>query len=268
METQAPSLNPKLRLLCSYGGRIMPLPPSNTLHYIGGETRFVFVPRDISFPSFFELISGKLLSGRSFSLKYRLPGCDLDSLITVSNNDDLQNMIAEYDSTRFGRIRLFLFPLNYPEPTRHSVSVNRLLGLESPVQKIAFTSSYSVLPIPIFPPNYDPAAQCVDHDKVDATTEENWQKSDAPTTSASLLLPENTAATDGGGYLDKEKEKVEIQEEPGGSSQPRLVVQEPLQQRLLPVVYYVPVWPMQPHMAYALSSSELDPVPGNQENET
>ncbi|CAH2033954.1 unnamed protein product [Thlaspi arvense] len=284
MELQAPSLlNPKLRLLCSYGGRIMPLPPSKSLQYIGGETRIIAVPRGISFPAFFELLSRKLLHGRSFSLKYRLPGCDLDSLITVDSNDDLQNMIAECDSTSFRRIRLFLFPLNHPEPshaesTRCSVSVNRLLGLEASIQKISFTSSSSVLPIPIFPPSNGTAAQRVDLEKLDATaTEENRVKDEAPpTSSTSLFSPENATAADAGGISDKETEKVEIQD------QPQQVVQEPSpqqQHRLLPVVYYVPVWPMPPQMvthqvsSYALSpateySSELDPVPGNKENGT
>ncbi|KAF8097269.1 hypothetical protein N665_0292s0047 [Sinapis alba] len=181
MEPQAPSLNPKLRLLCSYGGRITPTPPSNSLEYIGGETRIVAVPRDIiSFSSFFQLLSRKLLPGRSFSLKYRLPGCDLDSLITVTNNDDVENMIAEYDSATPQRIRLFLFPFNHPKSsTRYPLSVNWLLGLESPLQ------------------NNDTWAKRVDHGKIHATWDEDT------ITSASL----NVAACGGGS--DKETERVE-----------------------------------------------------------
>ncbi|XP_010499126.1 PREDICTED: uncharacterized protein LOC104776717 [Camelina sativa] len=272
MEPQAPSLNPNLRLLCSYGGRIMPLPPEKSLHYIGGETRLVVVPRDISLIDFFKLLSDKLLFSRSFSLKYKLPGCELDALITVSDNDDLQNMIAEYDSTRFRHIRLFLFPLNQPESTRQSVTVNRLLGLESPI----FTSSSSVLASPIFPPSSGPT-QFVHGDKYHVTAgEENMRKDHeaAPTTSASMLLPENTAAADGnGGVSDRETERVEIQD------QPRPTVQEPFPPQQPMMFCYLPVWPMQPHMvnypvaAYALSpatehSSRLDPVPANQENAT
>ncbi|ESQ34209.1 hypothetical protein EUTSA_v10009340mg [Eutrema salsugineum] len=273
MEPQAPSLTPMIRLLCSYGGRIMPFPPANSLQYIGGETRIVAVPRDISFTNFYELLSGKLLSGRSFSLKYRLPGCDLDSLITVDNNDDLQNMIAEYDSSSLRRIRLFLFPLNHSESTRCSVSVNRLLGLESPVQKTSFTSSSSVHPIPIFPPNNSPTKR-VDHGKFD---EENLIKDEAHKTTASLFSPENTAVDAIGGVSDTETEKAEVQDKS------RTIVQEPLQQQqqrlMVPVLYYVPVWSMQPQMvtqpvnAYPLSpateySSGLDPLPGNKENGT
>ncbi|CAD5313673.1 unnamed protein product [Arabidopsis thaliana] len=272
MEPQ-PSLNPKLHLLCSYGGRIMPLPPEKSLHYIGGETRLVIVPRGISFLDFFKLLSNKLLSGRSFSLKYKLPSCDFDSLITVSDNDDLQNMIAEYDSTRLRRIRLFLFPLNHVELTRQSVTVNRLLGLESPI----FTSLSSVLSSPIFAPNNGPV-QFVHHNKVNATTAEENRRQDeaASTTSSSMLPQENTsAANDVGGFLDRETEIVEIQD------QPRPILQEPLpQQQQQPlIICYLPVWQMRPHMvtypvaAYALTpatehSPRLDPVPENQENAT
>ncbi|EOA36697.1 hypothetical protein CARUB_v10012140mg [Capsella rubella] len=268
MEPPAPSLDPKLRLLCSFGGRIIPLPPENYLHYIGGETRLVVVPRGVCFVDFFKLLSEKLLSGRSFSLKYKLPGCDFDSLITVSDNDDLENMIAEYDSTRFRRIRLFLFPLNHPELTRQSVTVNRLLGLESPI----FTSSSSVLASPIFPPSSGPPL-FVQGDKVHATAgEENRRKDEVVTTSASILPPENTAAADDTGRLsDRETELVEIQD------QPRPMVQEPLPQQQPLIIYYLPVWPVQPHMvnypmaAYALPpptehSSRLDNVPEIQEN--
>ncbi|KAG2318817.1 hypothetical protein Bca4012_054978 [Brassica carinata] len=263
MEPQAPSLNPKLRLLCSYGGRITPVPPpSNSLEYIGGETRIVAVPRDISFSAFFQLLSGKLLSGRSFSLKYRLPGYELDSLITVTNNEDLRNMIAEYDSASPQRIRLFLFPLNYPESsTPHPMSVN-LLGLESPIQKIIYTSSSSVVPFPIFPQSNDTAAKRVDHGKIHATSEDTRKKDEDPITPA--------------GVSDKETERVENQDQPR-----RIVVQEPLQQQhhqYLPI-FYLPVLPMQPHMVtrsvngYALSpaieySSGADPVLENKENAT
>lgn len=263
MEPRVLSLNPKLRLLCSYGGRIMPLPPEKSLYYIGGESRLVVVPHDISISDFFKLLSDKIHSGRSFSLKYKLPGCDLDSLITVADNDDLQNMIAEYDSTRLRRIRLFLFQLNHPELTRHSVTVNRLLGLESPI----FTSSSSVLASPIFPPNNGPM-QFVHYDKVDVTGVARRQDEAAPTTFASMLPHENTPADETGGVSGRETEIVEIQD------QPRPIVQEPLPEQQPLIICYLPVWPMQPHMvnypvaAYALSpatkhSSRLDPVSEN-----
>lgn len=49
-----------------------------------------------------------------FIVKYQLPSEDLDSLISVANEEDLANMIDEYDrvSTSVKRFRLFVFPGN------------------------------------------------------------------------------------------------------------------------------------------------------------
>ncbi|KAK2439598.1 Octicosapeptide/Phox/Bem1p family protein [Trifolium repens] len=104
----------KLRLLCSYGGHIMPR--DNSLYYVGGDTRIVAVDRHSSLTHLCAHLSRNLLHGRrSFTLKYHLPNEDLDNLITVSTDEDLQNMIEEYDrlssnpSPSPSRLRLFLF---------------------------------------------------------------------------------------------------------------------------------------------------------------
>ncbi|OAY77780.1 hypothetical protein ACMD2_26841 [Ananas comosus] len=124
----------RLRLMCSYGGRIVPRPTDKSLCYLGGETRIVVVDRHSSLADLQAKLSRSLLGGRPFSLKYQLPNEDLDSLISVSTDEDLDNMIDEYDrivssaasssggaaaaggggggggSTRSSRLRLFLFP--------------------------------------------------------------------------------------------------------------------------------------------------------------
>ncbi|MCL7038065.1 hypothetical protein MKW94_006205 [Papaver nudicaule] len=106
--------NSKLRIMCSYGGHIIPRPHDKSLCYIGGDTRIVVVDRHSSLVSLSSKISRTLLNGRSFTMKYQLPNEDLDSLISVSNDEDLENMIEEYDRTsaipvKSSRIRLFLF---------------------------------------------------------------------------------------------------------------------------------------------------------------
>lgn len=47
-----------------------------------------------------------------FIVKYQLPSEDLDSLISVANEEDVANMIDEYDrvSTSAKRFRVFVFP--------------------------------------------------------------------------------------------------------------------------------------------------------------
>ncbi|EOA30009.1 hypothetical protein CARUB_v10013114mg [Capsella rubella] len=106
----------KLRLMCSFGGHIMPRPHDKSLTYSGGETRLVVVDRRASLSSLRSRLSTMLLNGRSFTLKYQLPSEDLDSLVTITTDEDLENMIEEYDratssatATATQRIRLFLF---------------------------------------------------------------------------------------------------------------------------------------------------------------
>ncbi|XP_009145918.1 uncharacterized protein LOC103869592 [Brassica rapa] len=106
----------KLRLMCSFGGHIMPRPHDMALTYSSGETRLVVVDRRSSLASLRSRLSTMLLNGRSFTLKYQLPNEDLDSLVTITTDEDLENMIEEYDratssaTTRAThRIRLFLF---------------------------------------------------------------------------------------------------------------------------------------------------------------
>ncbi|WOK93384.1 hypothetical protein Cni_G02081 [Canna indica] len=112
----------RLRLMCSYGGRIVPRPTEKSLCYVGGETRMVVIDRHSSLAD----VSAKLsrtLGSRSFSIKYQLPNEDLDSLISVATDEDLDNMVEEYErvlsaassagtggSTGSSRLRLFLFP--------------------------------------------------------------------------------------------------------------------------------------------------------------
>ncbi|EYU44116.1 hypothetical protein MIMGU_mgv1a005308mg [Erythranthe guttata] len=106
----------KLRLMCSYGGHIIPRPHDKSLCYVGGDTRIVVVERHSSLAELHSRLSHTLLNGRHFTLKYQLPTEDLDSLISLSSDEDLDNMIEEYDRTtsasplKPSRLRLFLFP--------------------------------------------------------------------------------------------------------------------------------------------------------------
>ncbi|XP_050373464.1 uncharacterized protein LOC126791103 [Argentina anserina] len=114
----------RLRLMCSYGGHIVPRPHDKSLCYVGGDTRIVVVDRNTSLSDLSNRLAKTLLNGRPFTLKYQLPSEDLDSLISVTTDDDLDNMIDEFDRTashnssaKPARIRLFLFPLK-PESTQ------------------------------------------------------------------------------------------------------------------------------------------------------
>ncbi|KAI7758126.1 hypothetical protein M8C21_010573 [Ambrosia artemisiifolia] len=133
----------KLRLMCSYGGHIVPRPHDKSLCYVGGDTRIVVVDRHTSLSDLTHRLSKTLLRSSSstssisssllsqsvtgtgtgtasFTLKYQLPSEDLDSLISVTTDEDLENMIDEYerlnmnasaDVSKTSRLRLFLFPV-------------------------------------------------------------------------------------------------------------------------------------------------------------
>ncbi|XP_038711204.1 uncharacterized protein LOC120005571 [Tripterygium wilfordii] len=102
---------PRVKFLCSFLGRIMPRPQDGKLRYVGGETRIVSVPRDISYQ---ELMSRmRELYEEAAFLKYQQPDEDLDALVSVVNDDDVTNMMEEYEKLGSGdgftRLRIFLF---------------------------------------------------------------------------------------------------------------------------------------------------------------
>ncbi|CAH2071705.1 unnamed protein product [Thlaspi arvense] len=108
---------PRVRFMCTFGGRILPRPPDNQLCYVGGDNRMVAVHRHTTFASLLSKLAK--LSGKSnISVKYQLPNEDLDALISVSTDEDVENMMDEYDriaqnqNPRSSRLRLFLFTKN------------------------------------------------------------------------------------------------------------------------------------------------------------
>jgi hypothetical protein len=106
--------------MCSYGGKIQPRPHDNQLTYVGGDTKILAVDRNIRFSSFISKLSA--LSDAEVCFKYQLPGEDLDALISVTNDEDLDHMMLEYDrlfraSARPPRMRLFLFLVNPSTPS-------------------------------------------------------------------------------------------------------------------------------------------------------
>ncbi|KAK4356887.1 hypothetical protein RND71_022497 [Anisodus tanguticus] len=102
--------NGKMRLLCSYGGRILPRPNDGKLRYVGGETRIISIRKNLTFN---ELVKKTTeICNQPHTIKYQLPQEDLDALVSVSSDEDLQHMIEEYHDLGKGsqRLRLFLVP--------------------------------------------------------------------------------------------------------------------------------------------------------------
>ncbi|GAV90283.1 PB1 domain-containing protein [Cephalotus follicularis] len=85
-----------IKFLCSYGGKILPRYPDGKLRYHGGETRVLAVDRSMSFSELF-LKLGELCGASVLSLRCQLPTEDLDALVSITSDEDLANLIEEYD---------------------------------------------------------------------------------------------------------------------------------------------------------------------------
>ncbi|XP_022758611.1 uncharacterized protein LOC111305384 isoform X2 [Durio zibethinus] len=107
----------KMKFLCSFGGKILPRPSDGKLRYVGGETRIISIQKCLSWE---ELVRKTLdICNQPHSIKYQLPGEDLDALISVSSDEDLQNMLEEYHGLEklegSQRLRIVLIPFGESE---------------------------------------------------------------------------------------------------------------------------------------------------------
>ncbi|KAF7107184.1 hypothetical protein CFC21_107851 [Triticum aestivum] len=114
----------KVKLLCSYGGRIAPRSGDGALRYVGGQMRLISVPRAASFADLMRKVEAvddaagpaPAAAGGGALVKYQLPGEDLDSLVSVSCAEDYDNMLEEYEKLAAAapdgsaKLRVFLFP--------------------------------------------------------------------------------------------------------------------------------------------------------------
>ncbi|KAG9438992.1 hypothetical protein H6P81_019157 [Aristolochia fimbriata] len=110
MSSQASdSSSTKMKVLCSFGGKILPRPSDGKLRYVGGDTRIIRIKRDISWEELVRKTSS--ICSQTRVIKYQLPGEDLDSLVSVSCDEDLQNMMEECSESTEGsqKLRMFLF---------------------------------------------------------------------------------------------------------------------------------------------------------------
>ncbi|KAJ8765974.1 hypothetical protein K2173_020490 [Erythroxylum novogranatense] len=102
-----------LKFLCSFGGTILPRPSDGKVRYVGGETRIIRLSKNISWQELRQKISA--IYDQVHDIKYQLPGEDLDALVSVSCDEDLQNMMDECTIMGDGgseKLRMFLFSIN------------------------------------------------------------------------------------------------------------------------------------------------------------
>ncbi|KAK8458500.1 hypothetical protein SEVIR_3G391000v4 [Setaria viridis] len=145
----------KVKFMCSFGGKILPRPSDGKLRYVGGETRLISINRNFSWK---ELMQKTLtICSQPHIIKYQLPDEDLDALISLSCDEDFQNMMEEYDNLEKAngsvRLRIFLVSLTEcedpsldsksleSEPEYHFVvAVNNLARLDRSISGNNLTS--------------------------------------------------------------------------------------------------------------------------------
>ncbi|XP_027064032.1 uncharacterized protein [Coffea arabica] len=114
----------KLKILCSFGGKIIPRPSDGKLRYVGGETRMIRINKDIAWQELLQKTSA--IYDQTYSIKYQLPGEDLDALVSVSSDEDLQNMMEECkvleDGEGSNKLRLFLFSISDLDDAHFSIA--------------------------------------------------------------------------------------------------------------------------------------------------
>ncbi|KAF3793650.1 hypothetical protein EJ110_NYTH03408 [Nymphaea thermarum] len=146
--------NGAVKFLCSYGGKILPRHPDGKLRYVGGETRVLSVDRSVCFAELAVKLGELCGEPGSVCVRCQLPTEDLDALVSVTSDEDLLNLIEEYDRFNRGKpsplkIRAFLSPRRGStkkpsSPPSPSLSTLKLLDsgkLPKPAGKILVPST-------------------------------------------------------------------------------------------------------------------------------
>ncbi|KAJ0980175.1 hypothetical protein J5N97_008430 [Dioscorea zingiberensis] len=97
----------KAKLLCSFGGDFVS--QQGKALYVGGKTRLVSIDRTASFRSLLEKMSELCDADPSdVDVRFQLTDGSLDSrLVSIESDDDVRNMMDEFDGNR--KIPIFLF---------------------------------------------------------------------------------------------------------------------------------------------------------------
>ncbi|KAI3833759.1 hypothetical protein MKW92_017150 [Papaver armeniacum] len=143
-----------VKFVCSYGGRILPRYPDGKLRYSGGETRLLSLDRaSISFSELMVKLC-EVCGYSSVSLRCQLPNEDLDALVSIKTDEDLINVIEEYDlaaskekkSATPIKVKAFLFPL---KSTKKIISPPVSSPVSSPVAAGKYSPPSSTTTSPV-----------------------------------------------------------------------------------------------------------------------
>ncbi|KAJ0049559.1 hypothetical protein Pint_15535 [Pistacia integerrima] len=107
IEVESKKNSENLKFLCSYDGKILPRSSDGQLRYVGGITRVFSVERSVSFAEL--MVKLGEFCGSSVTLRCQLPNGDLETLISIKSDEDLTNLVQEYDrAAPISKIRAIL----------------------------------------------------------------------------------------------------------------------------------------------------------------
>ncbi|KAL0910919.1 hypothetical protein M5K25_019016 [Dendrobium thyrsiflorum] len=108
-----------VKLCCKFGGKLMPRLSDGALHYVGGRTHIMVFPRDITLQEFYCKMEDTY--GGPVVICYKLSDQDLHTLISISSDEELDNMMEECDCLleaseyESAKVQVFLFPPYDPD---------------------------------------------------------------------------------------------------------------------------------------------------------
>ncbi|KAG5017167.1 hypothetical protein AAZX31_08G272500 [Glycine max] len=114
----SPSHGNNLKFLCSYGGKILPRFPDSKLRYFGGHTRVLALPRSAPFSEVMVKLE-ELCGAHVTHLRCQLPTEDLDALVSITCDEDLNNLVEEYDGA-VSSLKIRAFLCSSPAPSKSS----------------------------------------------------------------------------------------------------------------------------------------------------
>ncbi|TKY58697.1 clustered mitochondria protein [Spatholobus suberectus] len=136
------------KFLCSYGGKILPRYPDGKLRYLGGHTRVLALPRSTPFSEVMVKM-GELCGAHVTHLHCQLPTEDLDALVSITSDEDLANLVEEYDRVSSLKIRAFLSPSASPTLSKTSSSSSCFSSSSSTSSRLSFCCATVTAPQPV-----------------------------------------------------------------------------------------------------------------------
>lgn len=154
----------RIKILCSFGGRIVPRPHDGVLKYVGGETRVLAVPRSIPFCELKKKVE-EMFKTEVAAIKYQLLSLaeDLDVLVSVTCDEDLVHMLDEYDRleakrspTASPRFRVYVFTPQAAAPSSTRYAGISRLHPHHHYQRQHFQTERYVVTVPASPDGSPP----------------------------------------------------------------------------------------------------------------